>query len=76
MKQVWLLPLAFVAAIGMTACAAAIDEPTDGAVTTDETVTTDEAVEPLQSVGGTCYGIVVCHNDDCYCVGVGTSDVD
>jgi hypothetical protein len=36
MKLLWLLSLVLIAAIGAAACAAPIDEGTDGTVTTDE----------------------------------------
>ena len=80
-KQFWLLPLAFVAAIGMTACAA-VDEPTDGALTTEETVTTEEAVTmddaitTNEAVVDGCAGLMICIDDNCLCVGIGSTRID
>jgi hypothetical protein len=65
MKHLCLLPLAFVAAIGMTSCAAAVDEPTD------EAVATAEAVEPLQEAAdSSCIGVWITFRGVLICAGI------
>jgi hypothetical protein len=67
MNHFWVLPLALIAAVGMTACATAVDAPMDEA-------TTDEVVASTQERD--CFGVTWCTDDSngrhCNCFGFGS----